>query len=75
MRELYSNANILLRRFSKCSIDDKCYLFKMDCSNLYCSSFWYDSSKRAINFFRLLTIIVLDGYWHYRNIIVPVKCL
>ena len=34
MRKFYSNANILLRRFSKCYIDVKCYLFKMYCSNL-----------------------------------------
>ena len=46
--KFYSSANILLRRFSKCYIDVKCYLFKMYCSNLYCSSFWYDSSKRAM---------------------------
>ena len=48
MIKFYSNANILLRRFSKCSIDVKCYLFKSYCSNLYCSSFWYDSSKRTM---------------------------
>ena len=48
MRKFYYNVNILLRKFSKCSIDVKCYLFKMNCSNLYCSSFWYDSSKRAM---------------------------
>ena len=75
MRKFYSNANILLRRFSKCSIDVKCYLFKMYSSNLYCSPFWYDSSKRAMKKLRLLTIIILDGYWHCRNITVLVKCL
>ena len=48
MKKNYSNAHILLRRFSKCSIDVKCYLFQMNCSNLYCSSFWYDSSKRTM---------------------------
>ena len=48
MRKFYSNANILLRRFSKCYIDVKCYLFKLYCSNLYCSSFWFDSSKTAM---------------------------
>ena len=48
IRKFYSNVNILLRRFSKCSIDVKCYLFKMYCSNLYCSSFWFDSSKTAM---------------------------
>ena len=48
MRKFYSNANILLRRFSKCYFDVKCYLFKLYCSNLYYSSFWYDSIKRAM---------------------------
>ena len=57
MGKYYSNANILLRRFSKCYIDVKCYLFKMYCSNLYCSSFWYASSKRAMKKLRLLTEI------------------
>ena len=45
---LNSNANILLRRFSKCCIDVGCYLFKMYCFNLYCSSFRFDSSKSVI---------------------------
>ena len=48
MRKFYSNANILLIRFTKCSIDVKCYLFQMYCSNLYCSSFWFDSRKTAM---------------------------
>ena len=43
IRKTYPNANILLIMFSKCSIDVKCYLFKM-----YCSSVWYDSSKPDI---------------------------
>ena len=33
----YANANMLLRRFSMCSITVKCYLFKTYCSNLYCA--------------------------------------
>ena len=53
MRKCYSNANILLRRFSKCSIDVKCYLLKMYCSNLYCSSSWFDSSKTAMKKIRI----------------------
>ena len=47
-RKSYSNGNILLKMFSKCSIDVKCYLFKLYCSNLYCVSFWFDSSKTAM---------------------------
>ena len=50
------NANILLRRFLKCSINVKCYLFKMYCSNLYFSSLWFDSSKTAMKKLRLLII-------------------
>ena len=33
---------MLLRRFSKCSIPVKCYLFKTYCSNLYCAPLWYN---------------------------------
>ena len=32
MRKMYANANVLLRKFSKCSINVKCYLFKTYCS-------------------------------------------
>ena len=38
MQILYANANMLLRRFSKCSIPVKCYVFKTYCTNLYCAS-------------------------------------
>ena len=37
MRKLYANVNLLLRKFSKCSVDVKCFLFKTYCSNLYCA--------------------------------------
>jgi len=49
MRKLYANTNLLLRKFSKCSVYVKCYLFKAYCSNLYCSSVWFDSTKTAMN--------------------------
>ena len=29
MRKLYANVNLLLRKFSKCSVDVKCFLFKV----------------------------------------------
>ena len=32
MRKCYANANMLLRKFVKCSPDVKCYLFKTYCS-------------------------------------------
>ena len=37
MRKIYANTNLLLRKFSKCSVDVKCHLFKTYCSNLYCA--------------------------------------
>ena len=42
MRKLYANINILSRKFSKCSPDVKCTLFKTFCSNIYCSTLWYN---------------------------------
>ena len=48
MRKLYANANLLLRKFSKCSINVKCYLFKTYCSNLYCAPMWFDCTKTAL---------------------------
>ena len=48
MRKCYANANMLLRKFVKCSPDVKCYLFKTYCCNLYCAPFWYDSTKAAM---------------------------
>ena len=48
MRKCYANANMLLRKFVKCSPDVKCYLFKTYCCNLYCAPFWHDSTKAAI---------------------------
>ena len=48
MRKMYANANVLLRKFSKCSINVKCYLFKTYCSNLYCAPMWIDCTKTAL---------------------------
>ena len=45
MRKLYANVNLLLRKFSKCSVDVKCFLFKTYCSNLYCAPMWIDCKK------------------------------
>ena len=35
MRKMYANANVLLRKFSKCSINVKCYLFKTYIALIY----------------------------------------
>ena len=48
MRKMYANANVLLRKFSKCLINFKCYLFKTYCSNIYCAPMWFDCTKTAL---------------------------
>ena len=59
MRKYYANTNsidvcitfshiIWLRKFVNCSPDVKYYLFKAYRCNLYCSPFWYDSTKTAM---------------------------
>ena len=35
MRNMYANVNLLLKKFSKCSVGVKCFLFNTYCSNLY----------------------------------------
>ena len=47
MRNIYANANLLLRKFSCCSVSVKCYLFKTYCSTLYCAPMWFDCTKTA----------------------------
>ena len=34
MKKMYANANVILRKFSKCSINVKCYLFKTLCNHV-----------------------------------------
>ena len=48
MRKLYANVNLLLRKFSKCSVDVKCFLFKTYCCNLCCAPMWFDCTKAAL---------------------------
>ena len=48
MRKFYTNANMLIRKFFKCSVDVKCYLFKTYCSTMYCSAMWFDSNNSAM---------------------------
>ena len=42
MWKFYANINILSRKFAKCSTDVKCTSFKSFCSNMYCSTMWYN---------------------------------
>ena len=44
----YANANLLLTKFSSCSVSVKCYLFKTYCSTLYCAPMWFDCTKTAL---------------------------
>ena len=48
MRKYYENANMLLRKFSYCSPDVKCRIFKSYCSTMYCSSMWFDSTVTSM---------------------------
>ena len=51
--KLYANVNMIIRKFSRCSPDVKCFLFKSYCSNLYCFILWYDCSKTALRTLRI----------------------
>ena len=53
MCKLYANVNMIIRKFSRCSPDVKCFLFKSYCPNLYCSILWYDCSKTAFKTLRI----------------------
>ena len=48
MRKYYANANMLLHKFSYCSPDVKCCMFKSYCSTMYCSSMWFDSTVTSM---------------------------
>ena len=48
MRKFYANANMLIRKFSKCSVNVKCHLFKTYCSTMYCSALWFNGTKTAL---------------------------
>ena len=48
MRKMYASANLLLRKFSKSSVNVKCYLFKTYSSNLYCAPMWFDCTKTVL---------------------------
>ena len=48
MRKYYANANMLLRKFSYCSPDVKCCMFKSYCATMYCSSVWFDSTVTSM---------------------------
>ena len=49
----YANINILSRNFFKCSPDAKCTLFNSFCSNMYCSTMWYNCTVTAMKRLRI----------------------
>ena len=78
MRKCYANANMLLRKFVKCSPDVKCYLFKTYCCNLYCAPFWYDSTKAAMTDLKVAytnSLRRLLGLPSHNTNVVQVVCL
>ena len=48
MGKCYANANMLLRKFTYCSPDVKCCMFKSYCATMYCSSMWFDSTVTSM---------------------------
>ena len=48
MRKYYANVNMLLRKFSYCSPDVKCCMFKSYCATMYCLSMWFDSTVTSM---------------------------
>ena len=65
MRKYYANANMLLRKFSYCSPDVKCYMFKSYCATMYCSSMWFDSTVTSM---KKLTIAYNNGLRRLLNL-------
>ena len=53
MRKFYANINILSRTFAKCSPDVKCTLLIYFCSNMYCSTMWYNGTVTAMRKLRI----------------------
>ena len=62
MRKCCATADMLLRKFVKCSPHVKCYLYKTYCCNLYCVPFWYDSTIAAMKSLKIAVIIVYVDY-------------
>ena len=49
LRKYYANPNMLIRKFSYCSPDVKCCMFKSYCPTMYCSFMWFDSTVTSMN--------------------------
>ena len=65
MRKYYANANMLLRKFSYCSPDVKCCMFKSYCATMYGSSMWFDSTITSM---KKLKIAYNNGFRRLLNL-------
>ena len=75
MRNFYTNANMLIRKFAMCSVDVKCYLFKTYCSAMYCSAMWLYNTKSAMKMLKVAYNNSYADYYLCQHMTVPVKCL
>ena len=53
LRSIILPTNILLRTFSRCSIDVKLHMFQAYCNYLYCSHLWDIYTKTQLNKLRI----------------------
>ena len=65
---MYANANLLLSKRSKCSVNVKCYFFKTYCFILSSAPMWFDSTKTALKNLKLVYNNSLSRFmglpWH-----------
>lgn len=47
-RQIYARGNMLLRNFSMCTWSVKLQLFRVFCSNIYCSHLWWNYMKQSM---------------------------
>ena len=47
-RNFYSRTNLLIRNFTYCTDNVKCYLFQSYCTSMYCCQLWFNSTKGSI---------------------------
>ena len=67
-RNLCARSNTLIRKFSKCSLDIKIYLFKTFCSSIYGLGLWCQFTKKVFNTFRVCynnAFRMLMGFYKY----------
>ena len=68
VRCLYTQGNLLLRKFKKCSDDVKCLLFRSYCTNLYCASLWCNYTASSFSRIKVAYIITfLECYYQSRG--------